>query len=114
MAISLIDNLKIQNKKQNVERDSFVSIADMVAYSPNYLPNLFHTMCEETGKIYVYNVNNDNDPVLGKWRELSNGGGTPSPTPENYYTKAETEELISKNVQTLTDDEITNILNEIF
>ena len=31
MAISLIDNLKIQNKKQNVERDSFVSIADMVA-----------------------------------------------------------------------------------
>ena len=114
MAISLIDNLKIQNKKQNVERDSFVSIAYMVAYSPNYLPNLFHTMCEETGKMYVYNVNNDIDPVLGKWRELSNGGGTPTPTPENYYTKAETEELISKNVQTLTDDEITNILNEIF
>ena len=114
MAISLIDNLKIQNKKQNVERDSFVSIADMVAYSPNYLPNLFHTICEETGKMYVYNVNNDIDPVLGKWRELINGGGTPSPTPENYSTKAETEELISKNVQTLTDDEITNILNEIF
>ena len=84
----------------------------MVAYSPNYLPNLFHAMCEETGKMYVYNVNNDIDPVLGKWREL--GGGTPSPTPENYYTKAETEELISENVQTLTNDEITNILNEVF
>ena len=27
MAISLIDNLKIQNKKQNVERDSFATIA---------------------------------------------------------------------------------------
>ena len=76
MAISLIDNLKIQNKKQNVERDSFVSIADMVAYSPNYLPNLFHTMCEETGKMYVYNVNNDDDPVLGKWREYGSGIGT--------------------------------------
>ena len=76
MAISLIDNLKIQNKKQNVERDSFVSIADMVAYSPNYLPNLFHTMCEETGKMYVYNVNNDIDPVLGKWREYGSGVGT--------------------------------------
>ena len=114
MAISLIDNLKIQNKKQNVERDSFVTIADMVAYSPNYLPNLFHTMCEETGKMYVYNVNNDIDPVLGKWRELGSGGGTPTPTPENYYTKAQTEDLISENVQTLTDDEISNILNEIF
>ena len=76
MAISLIDNLKIQNKKQNVERDSFVTIADMVAYSPNYLPNLFHTMCEETGKMYVYNVNNDIDPVLGKWREYGSGIGT--------------------------------------
>ena len=76
MAISLIDNLKIQNKKQNVERDSFPTIADMVSYSPNYLPNLFHTMCEETGKMYVYNVNNDDDPVLGKWREYGSGIGT--------------------------------------
>lgn len=42
------------------------------------------------------------------------GGGGETPTPENYYTKAETEELISENVQTLTDDEITNILSEIF
>ena len=48
----------------------------MVAYSPNYLPNLFHTMCEETGKMYVYNVNNDIDPVLGKWREYGSGVGT--------------------------------------
>lgn len=47
--------------------------------------------------------------------ELGSGGGeTPTPTPENYYTKDETEELISENVQTLTDDEITNILSEIF
>ena len=76
MAISLIDNLKIQNKKQNVERDSFATIADMVSYSPNYLPNIFHAMCEETGKMYVYNVNNDIDPVLGKWREYGSGGST--------------------------------------
>ena len=76
MAISLIDNLKIQNKKQNVERDSFATILDMVSYSPNYLPNIFHAMCEETGKMYVYNVNNDIDPVLGKWREYGSGGGT--------------------------------------
>lgn len=75
MAISLIDNLKIQNKKQNVERDSFATIADMVSYSPNYLPNIFHAMCEETGKMYVYNVNNDEDETLGKWRVLEGSGG---------------------------------------
>ena len=33
-------------------------------------------MCEETGKMYVYNVNNDDDPVLGKWREYGSGIGT--------------------------------------
>ena len=76
MAISLIDNLKIQNKKSNVERDCFKTISDMVSFSPNYLPNLFHAMCEETGKMYVYNINNDTDPVLGQWREYGSGVGT--------------------------------------
>ena len=76
MAISLIDNLKIQNQKSNVERDCFKTISDMVSFSPNYLPNLFHAMCEETGKMYVYNVNNDTDPVLGRWREYGSGVGT--------------------------------------
>lgn len=81
MAISLIDNLKIQNKKQNVERDSFATITDMVSYSPNYLPNIFHAMCEETGKMYVYNVNNDEDPDLGKWRVLEGSGGSTAEVP---------------------------------
>ena len=76
MAISLIDNLKIQNQKSNVERDCFKTISDMVSFSPNYLPNLFHAMCEETGKMYVYNINNDTDPVLGRWREYGSGVGT--------------------------------------
>lgn len=76
MSISLIDNLKIQNQKSNVERDCFKTISDMASFSPNYLPNLFHAMCEETGKMYVYNVSNDTDPVLGRWREYGSGVGT--------------------------------------
>ena len=100
MAISLIDNLKIQNKKQNVERDSFPTITDMVSYSPNYLPNIFHAMCEETGKMYVYNVNNDIDPVLGKWREYGGGSGTAGKSAyeiavDNGFVGTETEWLES-------------------
>ena len=100
MAISLIDNLKIQNKKQNVERDSFATITDMVSYSPNYLPNIFHAMCEETGKMYVYNVNNDIDPVLGKWREYGGGTGTAGKSAyeiavDNGFVGTETEWLES-------------------
>ena len=66
---------------------------------------------------YIYIGNKeptDENVVLWINPDESGGGGTPSPTPENYYTKAETEELISENVQTLTDNEITNILSEIF
>ena len=99
MAISLIDNLKIQNKKQNVERDSFATIADMVSYSPNYLPNIFHAMCEETGKMYVYNVNNDIDPVLGKWRVLEgSGGGTADVPIEKIKVNGELQTPVNKVV----------------
>lgn len=57
---------------------------------------------------------NDNKSLQEKYDNGELGGGGETPTPENYYTKNETEELISENVQTLTDDEITNILNGIF
>ena len=60
----------------------------------------------------------------GDYEDLSNKPTIPDITglaTETYvdnkvadYTKAETEELISKNIQTLTDDEIINILREIF
>ena len=105
MAISLIDNLKIQNKKQNVERDSFATILDMVSYSPNYLPNIFHAMCEETGKMYVYNVNNDEDPDLGKWRVLEgSGGGTADVPIEKIKVNGELQTPVNKVVDITVPD----------
>ena len=112
MAISLIDNLKIQNKKQNVERDSFATILDMVSYSPNYLPNIFHAMCEETGKMYVYNVNNDIDPVLGKWRVLEgSGGGTADVPIEKIKVNGELQTPVNKVVD-ITVPIVTNDLTD--
>ena len=105
MAISLIDNLKIQNKKQNVERDSFPTITDMVSYSLNYLPNIFHAMCEETGKMYVYNVNNDIDPILGKWRVLEgSGGGTAEVPIEKIKVNGELQTPVNKVVDITVPD----------
>ena len=114
MAISLGSNLALHTRLPLDDRTIMETIGEMKDYPENFLPDIAYCFVKADGKMYVYNVNNDIDPVLGKWRELGNGGGTPSPTPENYYTKDETEELISENVQTLTDDEITNILSEIF
>ena len=105
MAISLIDNLKIQNKKQNVERDSFATILDMVSYSPNYLPNIFHAMCEETGKMYVYNVNNDEDETLGKWRVLEgSGSGTAEVPIEKIKVNGELQTPVNKVVDITVPD----------
>lgn len=111
MAISLIDNLKIQNKKQNVERDSFATILDMVSYSPNYLPNIFHAMCEETGKMYVYNINNDEDPDLGKWRVLEGQGGGSGE--ENIIEAIKVNGIEQPVVDKAVDIDLTNLVEKV-
>ena len=113
MAISLGSNLALHTRLPLDDRTIMETIEEMKDYPENFLPDIAYCFVKADGKMYVFNRSNDIDSVYGKWREYGNGGGTPSPTPENYYTKAETEELISENVQTLTDDEITNILNEV-
>ena len=114
MAISLGSNLALHTRLPLDDRTIMETIEEMKDYPENFLPDIAYCFVKADGKMYVFNRSNDIDPVYGKWREYGSGGGTPSPTPENYYTKDETEELISENVQTLTDNEITNILNEIF
>lgn len=37
------------------------------------LPQLFPAVCVETGKMYIYNKNNEDDPVTGKWRVQESG-----------------------------------------
>ena len=114
MAISLGSNLALHTRLPLDDRTIMETIEEMKDYPENFLPDIAYCFVKADGKMYVFNRSNDIDSVYGKWRELGSGGGTPSPTPENYYTKDETEELISENVQTLTNDEISNILNEIF
>ena len=114
MAISLGSNLALHTRLPLDDRTIMETIEEMKDYPENFLPDIAYCFVKADGKMYVFNRSNDIDSVYGKWREYGGGGGTPTPTPENYYTKAETEELISENVQTLTDDEITNILNEVF
>lgn len=91
MAIPYLDNLNIKKKAPNVERDLFETIADMVAWSENYLPAIFPCYVVETGKRYVYNVSNSEDPVLGKWREDAGNGDL-----TNYYNKTEIGELLNE------------------
>lgn len=92
MSISLLDNLSIKKKSPNVERDLFDTITDMVAFSENYLPDVFECNVKEDGNRYRYNVSNaDLGDGLGKWRLVGGGG---SADLLNYYNKQETNTLL--------------------
>ena len=97
MSISLLDNLSIKKKSPNVERDLFSTVADMVAFSENYLPDVFECNVIEDGNRYRYNVSNaDLGDGLGKWRLVGSGG---SADLLNYYNKQETAVLLENYVE---------------
>lgn len=74
MPIVKTQGYQLDSPQQNFVRDSFPTLADMLAYDTAMLPPVFHSMVDEDGKLYTYWENNEVDPVLGKWR-LGAGGG---------------------------------------
>ena len=113
--ISLLDNLSIRKKSPNVERDLFATVADMVAFSENYLPDVFECNVIEDGNRYRYNVSNaDLGDGLGKWRLVGSGGAADL---MNYYTRTETQTLLEGYVEketgkTLTTNDFTDVDKE--
>ena len=95
MAISLLDNISIKKKSPNVERDLFATVADMVAYNENYLPDVFECNVIEDGNRYRYNRTNIVDETFGKWRIVESGAGAEL---IDYYKKTEVDELLDKKV----------------
>ena len=86
MAMSIIDNYSLEKPYPNFERDMFQTIEEMKNFSSKKLPTLFIATCVETGKVYLYNKNNEADPVLGKWREFTGGGSSePSSLPVDCF-----------------------------
>lgn len=73
MALSFLDNVDYRGKKPNFTRDLFETLSDMKSFSELYLPDMFIACCKETGKLYLFNRENDFDAILGRWREYSGG-----------------------------------------
>ena len=72
--ISTLSGFNYMGPQPNFSRDLFPTVADMVAFSENYLPDVFITQVVENGKTYKYQKSNIVDADLGKWRELEGGG----------------------------------------
>jgi hypothetical protein len=104
--ISVLDNYDLRGKKQNFARDAFETIADMKAFSENYLPPIFDAYCYENGLKYRYNVSNDVDPETGKWRVIGeNGGGGDL---SSYYTKTQTNALLEDKVDKVVGKDLSD------
>ena len=94
MGISILDNFDYRAGKPNFTRDLFATVEEMVAFPEMYLPSVFECNVTDTGDRYRYNVNNDVDPVTGKWRLVTGGTGGSV----DGYTKGEVNTLLNKKI----------------
>lgn len=99
MSVSMLDNIGYKGKKPDNVRSYFETVADMTAFSENYLPDVYVALCGEDGKQYKFIRSNEVDPVTGKWRVLGEGG---SADLINYYTKAQVNNLLNTKVDAET------------
>ena len=105
MALTFGDNISYQGKKPLDSRSIFKTIADMKAYSENYLPPLAMCQNEEDGKTYTYNVNNESTELTGKWRVLEgSGGGTAEVPIEKIKVNGELQTPVNKVVDITVPD----------
>ena len=103
MSVSTLDNFDHRSQKPNFERDLFNTVAEMVAFSENYLPDVFIANVVENGKTYKYQRSNIVTDDLGKWRELEGGG---SADLSNYYNRTQADDLLDDLESFIGEDEL--------
>ena len=112
--ISTLEGFDYRGQLPNFSRDLFNTVADMVAFSENYLPEVFIAQVVEDGKTYKYQRSNIEDPDLGKWRVLE--GGSADLT--NYYNRTQTDDLLLNKVdaeigKSLTTNDFTDAYKDL-
>lgn len=75
MAIKFADNLAYSGKKPDFERQQYETFEAMKAVGKNSMPELYLAYCLEDRKVYLYDKNNEDDPVTGKFCEFNGSGG---------------------------------------
>ena len=102
--ISTLSGFDYRGQQPNFSRDMFTTVAEMVAFSENYLPDVFIAHVVEDGKTYKYQRSNIEDADLGKWRELEGGG---SADLSAYYKRTEVDDLLGNKVDKETGKSLT-------
>ena len=103
MSIQINNNFDYKGNQPNFERDQFETLELMRSADERSLDNGHISYCEETGKHYVFNENNDIDVETGKWRLLIEN-------PENLDTNKQDK---TDNALDTTDKTVVGAINEI-
>ena len=104
--MKITENFEYIGTSQNFERDSYTTLAEMKAVVDKRMPDIFTATCKETGKLYIYNKNNEVDETLGKWRELNLDS-------DNYATKTYVDtELAKKADITSIPSKVSELTND--
>ena len=103
MSIQINNNFDYKGNQPNFERDRFETLELMRSADERSLDNGHISYCEETGKHYVFNENNDIDVETGKWRLLIEN-------PENLDTNKQDK---TDNALNTTDKTVVGAINEI-
>ncbi len=86
MAFQWSDNHEFVGAKPNFTRDQYDTIEAMAAVPKKKMPEMYIAFCLETHKPYIYNKQNDPDPILGLWREFESSGGSVYDDVNIYYS----------------------------
>ena len=104
--MKITENFTYIGTSQNFERDSYATLAEMKAVVDKRMPDIFTATCKETGKLYIYNKNNEVDEILGKWREISVDS-------DDYVTKTYLDTEIAKKADvTSIPSKVSELTND--
>lgn len=116
--ISILSGFDYRGQSPNFSRDMFNTVAEMVAFNENYLPEVFTTQVVENGKTYKYqrsNIVDPEHPELGKWREFTSGGNVDlSAYPKTIEVENMLESKVDKETgKTLTTNDFTDSYKDL-
>lgn len=74
MAINFSAGFNIAKAEAVDTRIYLKTLANMLTIDENVYPEVYFAVCEENGKLYLYNKANSKDPATGKFRVLEGSG----------------------------------------
>ena len=76
MAMTFGDNIQLNAKKPDFTRQQYELKEDMGKVRDSAMPEMYLAYCLEDRQIYLFNKENEVDPVTGKFRIFESGGGS--------------------------------------